>query len=120
MKRRRMTNPELFSTIRELEKRAGSEGVGLWKALAEALDKAKRRRVSVNLSRLNRNTVEGEVVAVPGKVLGAGELSHPLTIAAFSFSETAKRKISLANGRTISLRELMNLGIPPSKIKIME
>ncbi|MFB0543149.1 MAG: 50S ribosomal protein L18e [Candidatus Bathyarchaeia archaeon] len=119
MKRRRRTNPELISTIRELKKRARSEGVGLWDALAEGLDKAKRGRVAVNLSRLNRNTVEGEVVAVPGKVLGSGELSHPLTVAAFSFSETARRKISLVDGRSISLKELVDSGIPPSKIKIM-
>lgn len=119
MKRRRRTNPELTSTIRELKKRARGEEVGLWEALAEGLDKAKRMRTAVNLSRLNRNTAEGEVVAVPGKVLGAGGLSHPLTVAAFSFSETARRKISLAKGRALSLKELLDSGIPPSKIRIM-
>jgi len=115
-----MTNPELVSMIRALTKKSKSEGTALWKALAEDLDKAKRRRVAVNLSRLNRNTVEEEVVAVPGKVLGSGELDHPLTVAAFSFSETAKRKISLAKGSCMDLRELMESGVPPSKIRIMK
>ena len=120
MVRRRMTNPELVSTIRELKKKARREGVALWRALAEELDKAKRRRVVVNLSRLNRHTKEGEVVAVPGKVLGAGDLDHPITVAAFRFSETALRKISLAKGRSMSLKELMDSGIPPSRIRIMK
>lgn len=117
---RRMTNPELILTIRDLKRKSRSDRVGLWRALAEELDKAKRRRVAVNLSRLNRNTLEGEVVAVPGKVLGAGELDHQLKVAAFSFSETARRKISLAKGVFMSLRELMDSGIPPSKIRVMK
>ena len=118
--RRRMTNPDLISTIRKLKRKSKSEGAALWEALAEDLDKAKRRRVAVNLSRLNRNTAEEEVVAVPGKVLGSGELDHPLTVAAFSFSETAKRKISLAKGSCMDLKELMDSGIMPSKIRIMK
>lgn len=118
--RRRMSNPELASTIMSLKRKSKSEGAALWEALADDLDKAKRRRVAVNLSRLNRNTTEAEVVAVPGKVLGSGELDHPLTVAAFSFSEAARRKIALAKGSCMDLRELMESGIPPSKIRIMK
>jgi large subunit ribosomal protein L18e len=118
--KRKMTNPELISTIRGLRKKSRSEGAALWEALAEDLDKAKRSRVAVNLSRLNRNTAGEEVVAVPGKVLGSGELDHPLTVAAFGFSETAKRKISSAKGSCMNLSELMNSGISPSKIRVMK
>jgi len=118
--RRRMTNPVLVSTIEALKKKSKVDGVGLWEALAEELEKAKRRRVATNLSRLNRNTVEGEVVAVPRKVLGAGELDHPLTVAAFGFSETARRKIVLAEGSCMSLNDLIDSGVSPSKIRIMK
>lgn len=118
--RRRTTNPVLFSTIKALKKKSKVDDVGLWKALAEELDKAKRSRAATNLSRLSRNTVEGEVVAVPGKVLGAGELDHPLTVAAFSFSETARRKIVLAKGSCMSLNDLMTSGVSPSRIRIMK
>jgi len=118
--RRRMTNPVLVSTVKALKKKAKVDDVPLWKALADELDKAKRSRAAVNLSRLSRNTVEEEVVAVPGKVLGAGELYHPLTVAALSFSETARRKIVLANGSCMSLNDLMASGISPSRIRIMK
>ncbi len=32
---------------------------------------------------------KNEQVAVPGKVLSTGELDHPITVAAFAFSEKA-------------------------------
>jgi len=115
-----MLNPELKTTIGELKKKTRSTEAGLWKALAEELDKAKRNRVAVNLSALNRYTAEEEVVAVPGKVLAAGNLTHALTVAAFSFSSAAREKISLAKGKCLNLRELMDSGIPPSKIRIMK
>ena len=117
---RGMTNPELISTITELRKKSRTDGAALWQALARELDHAKRKRVAVNLSRLNRNSAKGEVVAVPGKVLAAGDLNHPLTIAAFSFSSMALNKIALAKGKTLSLKELIGSGIPPSEIKILK
>lgn len=87
-----MKNTELIKTINALREASAERGQAIWKALAEDLDKAKRRRVAVNLSRIDRYTEEGEVIAIPGKVLASGSLSKPLKIAAFSFSETAKQK----------------------------
>lgn len=118
--RRRMTNPDLVLTIRELKKKTRTSEAKLWNALAEDLDKAKRNRVAVNLSLLNRNTAEEEIVAVPGKVLGAGNLDHSLTVAAYSFSSAAREKISMSKGRCLNIRELMDSDIPPSKIRIMK
>ncbi len=92
----------------------------MWRALAEGLDSSKRRRVVVNLSRIDRNTREGDVVAVPGKVLSSGGLTHPVTVAAFQFSGMAKRKIELAGGRAIGLMELLGEEVKPSEIKVMK
>lgn len=115
-----MENTELMRVIRTLEVESRKTGKKMWKTLAEELDKPKRRRVAVNLSRINRYTEEGEVVAVPGKVLGAGMLNHSVTIAAFQFSEMALRKIGLAEGNALTLTELAKTEIPVSKIKIMK
>ena len=115
-----MKNTELIKTINALREASEEREQAIWKALAEDLDKAKRRRVAVNLSRIERYTEEGEVVAVPGKVLASGSLSKPLKIAAFSFSETAKQKIGWVKGEHMSLRELLESGIEPSKIRIMK
>jgi len=113
-------NPELKATIRSLRAASRKGGPALWKALADQLDRAKRRRSAVNLSRINRYTEAGDVIAVPGKVLASGGLTHPVTVAAFSFSETAREKIALAEGRALTLLELLEEGTEPSKIRIVK
>ncbi len=115
-----MKNQTLIDTITALEKASEESGKAIWKALAADLDKAKRKRVAVNLSRIERHTAEGEVVAVPGKVLAAGDLSKPVKIAAFQFSEGALEKIKNAQAEAMSLTELLDSGIQPSQIRIMK
>ncbi len=115
-----MKNQILIDTIKALEEASKESGKALWRALAKELDKPKRIRASVNLSRIDRHTEEGEVVAVPGKVLAAGNLSKGVKIAAFNFSEGAVEKIKAAKGEYMSLDELLASGIEPSQIKIMK
>jgi len=115
-----MKNQTLKDTIQALMNASDETGKAIWRALAEELDKPKRRRVAVNLSRIDRHTEEGEVVAVPGKVLAAGSLSKPLKVAAFQFSEGALEKISLAKGEVMTLTELLEAGVEPSKIRVMK
>ena len=115
-----MKNQELIDTIRTLQEASKNTDKAIWKAIAKELDKPKRIRASVNLSRINRHTTKDEVVAVPGKVLASGYLDHPLKIAAFSFSDTAAQKVKQAKGETMSLTDLLESGIEPSKIRIMK
>lgn len=115
-----MKNQTLIDTIQALKDKSNESGKAIWKALAEELDKPKRSRVAVNLSRIDRHTAEDEVVAVPGKVLAAGDLSKPVKIAAFAFSEGAAEKIKLAKGEYMTLDELLASGIEPSQIRIMK
>lgn len=115
-----MKNPELKGVIRALKAASKKDGRAIWRVLAEDLDRSKRSRVAMNLSKINRHTVEGDVVAVPGKVLSSGSLSHPVTIAAFSFSKDARKKIALADSHAISLLDLIEEGVEPSKIKILK
>ncbi len=115
-----MMNSEIEKTIRELKTAAKKSGHPIWGALAEELDKPKRIRVSVNLSSVNRLTKEGEVAAVPGKVLATGKLEHPVTVAAFSFSDAAKEKIKAAGGEAKTLSQLAVEGIEPEKVKIVK
>ena len=58
--------------------------------------------------------------AVPGKVLASGSLNHPVTVAAFSFSEGAKEKIVRAEGRVMPLTTLLKEAIEPSTIRILK
>ena len=115
-----MKNQTLIDTIKALKDASEESGKAIWKALAEELDAPKRRRVAVNLSRIDRHTEEGSVVAVPGKVLAAGNLSKPVKIAAFAFSEGAVEKIKLAKGEYMNLDELIVSDFEPSQIRIMK
>jgi large subunit ribosomal protein L18e len=115
-----MKNQILIDAIKSLKEASKESGKALWKALAEELDSPKRRRVVVNLSRIDRHTEEGEVVAVPGKVLAAGNLSKPIKIAAFNFSEGAIEKIKQSKSEHMTLDELLSSGIEPSQIRIMK
>ena len=115
-----MKNQILIDTINALKTASKESGKAIWNALAEELDTSKRRRVAINLSRINRHAEEGEVIAVPGKVLASGNLSKPVKIAAFSFSEAAIEKIERAEGEYMSLNELLASGIEPKQIRIMK
>jgi large subunit ribosomal protein L18e len=113
------TNPELLSTIRFLKKQSAENKANVWRDIAERLAKPERKRIAVNLSRLNRYTKKNDAVAVPGKVLGAGEMTHQLTVAALAFSESARQKILAANGKCITFSDLAKKNPKGSEIRII-
>ncbi|MBS7639514.1 MAG: 50S ribosomal protein L18e [Candidatus Bathyarchaeia archaeon] len=121
MSRRKVksTNPELIGLIRLLRKAARENKANIWRAVAELLSRSRRRRIAVNVSRINRYTQEGDEVVVPGKVLGAGLINHPVKVAALDFSESARRKIIGAKGKCLSIPELIKLNPKGSNVKII-
>jgi large subunit ribosomal protein L18e len=58
-------------------------------------------------------------VVVPGKVLGAGRIDHPVHVAAFTFSEQARSKILRAKGKCLSILELMEKNPKGTNVKII-
>jgi len=120
MRQAKSQNPELLNLIRLLKKMANENDAPIWLDVADRLSSSRRRRVAVNLSRLNRYTKEKETVVVPGKVLSAGKLEHPITVAAFAFSKQANSKISTAKGKCLTIPELLKSNPTGSNVKIME
>jgi large subunit ribosomal protein L18e len=114
-----ITNPELNETIAALKRKGRQNKARIWLRVAEFLGKPKRSRVAINVSRIARNTKKGEAVAVPGKVLAAGSISHAVRIGAFRFSQTAKSKIEKAGGSCVSLNKLADEHPKGSKVKIL-
>lgn len=107
-------NEQRTSLIEEARK----QKTPFWTRVADDLAKANRKRRIVNLSRLARVTNANDVVVVPGKVLGDGELSHKLTIAAMTFSEQARTKLEKAGSTVVSLEEFMK-SKPKGKVRII-
>ncbi|MHA1224433.1 MAG: 50S ribosomal protein L18e [Candidatus Heimdallarchaeaceae archaeon] len=113
------TDPNLIKLINNLKKKSSETKVALWKAVAKELEKPRRKKVATNLSKINRYTKENDVVVVPGSVLGSGNLSHKLTIAALRFSSGAKEKLDAANCHSLLIDELLEGDYPANKIKII-
>ena len=119
MRKVKTTNPALKELIIFLKRQSRENEVNIWRDVAERLAKPRRNRVAVNISRLNRYTQKNETVAVPGKVLGAGEMEHPITVAAFAFSEEAKEKITAARGKCLSFFDLIKKKPKGSNVRII-
>lgn len=79
----------------------------IWHALEEELAGPRANRREVNVGRLAEITKTGEVVVIPGKVLGTGSLGHKLTVCAFSISEGAAKKIITAGGKVTTFEDLI-------------
>jgi large subunit ribosomal protein L18e len=119
VRKTKKTNPELTRLIRFLKRQSRENEANIWRDVAEKLSKPRRKSITVNLSRLNRYTQKNETVVVPGKVLGSGKIDHPITVAAFAFSEEAKEKIKTVRGKCLSLLELVKKNPKGSNVKII-
>jgi large subunit ribosomal protein L18e len=119
LRKTKSTNPELTGLISFLKKQSVEKEVGIWRDVAGYLAKSNKRRTAVNLSRISRYTQKNETVIVPGKVLGTGTIGHPLTVAAFAFSEKAKAKLKAAKAKHLSLQELVEKNPRGTNVKII-
>jgi large subunit ribosomal protein L18e len=58
-------------------------------------------------------------VIVPGKVLGTGNIDHPVTVAAFDISDTAKAKLGKIKAQYLTITELLEKNPKGSNVKII-
>ncbi|MCC6017574.1 MAG: 50S ribosomal protein L18e [archaeon YNP-LCB-003-016] len=119
MKRTGPTNIHLRKLIDFLRKKANENDAKIWSDIADRLEVPRRMRIVVNVGKINKYTKPDDVVVIPGKVLGAGSIDHPVTVAAFSFSSSAYEKITKANGKCISIIDLVNMNPKGSGVKIL-
>ncbi len=113
------TNPLLRKEIRFLYKSYKTNGAPIWKYVAEKLSTRKRARCVVNILKLNKMTSANDLVVVPGKVLGFGYIEHPIIVAAYAFSKSAKEKIEKKGGKCLSYREMIELNPKGTNIKVI-
>src|SRR5438445_12263783 len=103
MVKRGPTNPELLHTIGYLRSAGRKYQTPLWLTVAKYLAKSRRSRIVLNLGQVSRHAKDGDIVVVPGKVLGSGDPNAKVTIAAYKFSPKALVKVGKAGGRCIPL-----------------
>lgn len=102
--------PRLQALVPVLKAKGRESGRALWRDLAERLEAPRARRAVLNVGQISRRTRPNETAVVPGKVLSAGRLDHPVTVAALDFSGRAREKVAAAGGRCLTLEELAGLG----------
>lgn len=111
-------NTQLESLVRSLKRLGIEQQCKLWKAVAEDLERPSRIRRMVNVHKIDAYAKDGDIILVPGKVLGDGELSKKVTVVAYQFSESARAKIA-KSGKALSLSELMQQNPKGQKVRIM-
>jgi large subunit ribosomal protein L18e len=114
------SNPNTTRIVNELKKLAGENKAPVWKCAAELLEKADARWAEVNVAKLEKYAKENSTILIPGKLLGGGEITKPLTVTAFRFSASAKKKIIDAGGKITSILELAESNPKGSGIVIMK
>lgn len=113
-----MKNPTTEALVSELRKASIEQDVSLWKRVAEDLEKPTRARRTVNVFKIDASARDGETLIVPGKVLGEGDLTKKVTVAAFSFSDGARAKIN-KTGKALSINELVRSNPKGAKVRIL-
>lgn len=113
------TNWQLRMLARFLRKAAKSNSSNIWRVVAEFVEKPRRQRVIVNVGKLNRVAEDGDVVVVPGKLLGGGQLRRKLVIAAVGASPKAIQKVLEAGGEVLTIPELVKRNPKGSGVKIV-
>ncbi len=113
------TNPLLRKLIEELRTRGYNEKIPFLIKLAEELSRQRRRKVEVNVAKLQRICKEGETVVIPGKLLGYGVLTKPLNVAAWKFSKQAEEKVKAAGGKVLTIEEVIAQNPRGSGVRII-
>ena len=102
-----MTNAVALHMAMELKKASKKNKAPIWSKLAElALKQSSARRI-INVTQIDRLTKEGDVIVVPGKVLGTGSMSHKIMLCSFSISNSGAQKILQQGGKILSYSELV-------------
>ncbi len=113
------TNPRIISLVEDLKSISRENDAPIWREIAKRMQSPKRNYAAVNVSRINRHTAADETIVVHGKVLGAGELNHPVVVGAFDFSDGARSKITDAGGECLTIEELLARAPKGSNVRII-
>ena len=113
------TNPRIISLIEDLKSKSRENDAPIWREIAKRMQSPKRSHATVNVSSINRHTAAGETIVVHGKVLGTGEINHPVAVGAFDFSDGARSKITDAGGECMTIEELAERNPTGSNVRII-
>ena len=92
-------------TMNELKHASRKNNAPIWSSLAKSILKSSSIKKVVNLKKINDFSKEDNVIVVPGKVLGTGNISHKITLCSFSISNSAAKKIIDSGGQILKFKQ---------------
>ena len=101
-----MVNQVVLHMIKDLKQASKKNEAPIWSKLAKLAIKPSARKI-VNLTRINKITKDNDVLFVPGKVLGTGNISHKIILSSFSISTTAAKKIIQTGGTIMTYSDMI-------------
>ena len=102
-----MVNQIVLHMIKDLKQASKKNEAPIWSRLAELAIKPSTSKRVVNLTRINKITKDNDVLFVPGKVLGTGNISHKIILSSFSISTTAAQKIIQTGGKIMAYSDMI-------------
>ena len=101
-----MVNQVVLHMIKDLKQASKKNEAPIWSRLAKLAIKPSSRKI-VNLTRINKITKDNDVLFVPGKVPGTGNISHKIILSSFSISTTAAKKIIQTGGTIMTYSDMI-------------
>ena len=114
-----MTNQVVIHMAKELKVASKKNKAPIWSRLAEMALKPTRARNVLNLGQLDKFVNDNDIVVVPGKVLGTGNISHKITLCSFSISSSGAKKIVQSGGKIIDVTQLIKNNPTGKGVKII-
>jgi large subunit ribosomal protein L18e len=115
----RKTNPHLLTLVQHLKDASRTNEAPIWRDIALRLEGPASNWAEVNVGKLDRYANDDDVIVVPGKLLGAGDLQKKVTVAAYRCTGQAKEKVAGAGGRSLSFEELIESNPKGSRVMVM-
>ena len=102
-----MTNQVVIQMVKTLRLASKKNNAPIWGKIAELALKPTRAKRTLNLGQIDKFVSDNDVVIIPGKVLGTGNLSHKITLFSFSISSTGAKKITESGGKIIDISQVI-------------
>ena len=102
-----MTNQVVIQMVKTLRGASKKNNAPIWEKMAELALKPTRAKRTLNLGQIDKLALDSDVIVVPGKVLGTGNLSHKITLCSFSISATGAKKIIESGGKILDISQII-------------
>lgn len=114
-----MTNPTVLHMAKELQVASKKTKAPLWAKIAEMATKSSKLKRTVNLGQIDKIVNDNDIVIIPGKVLGTGNIYHKITLCSFSISTNGAKKLIQAGGTLVEFNQLVKDNPTGKGVKII-